>query len=71
LQLCAGDDAKFSRLLIRFAALAFAVYQPNKIVLGNTGAVGDSYELCPQKAARWFIFAPAIRASRRQVKLKK
>jgi uncharacterized protein YyaL (SSP411 family) len=39
LQLCAGDDAKFSRLPIRFAALAFAVYQPSKIVPGNAGPV--------------------------------
>jgi hypothetical protein len=60
----AGDPADAgTRELLR---AAHSVYQPNKVVLGNPAPSGNSRGLCPPKAARWFIFAPALRVSRQQ-----
>ena len=44
-----------------------SVYQPNKVVLGNTGR-GRAFRhaLCPPRAARWSTCAPAPPASRRR-----
>jgi len=65
----AGDPnhAKMRELL----RAVHSVYQPNKIVLGNAGPVEPLPGLCLRKAARWFIFASATRASCRRVNLKK
>jgi uncharacterized protein YyaL (SSP411 family) len=59
-----NSDSKEFRELLR---AAHSVYQPNKIVLGNTGAVEEFARSLHAKETRWFISAPAIRASRRRM----